>query len=86
MHVWIRPLELLRSRNLTQQVKFRNSQVNYSGPRPSLGRRPAITLRGNPTDSLPSNGSQQVKKVRRRTETGEAPRWQGSTTENTGSI
>jgi hypothetical protein len=26
--------EPLRTRNLTQQVKFRGSQVNYSGPRP----------------------------------------------------
>jgi hypothetical protein len=29
---------------------------------------------------------QPVVKVWRRTETGEAPRWQGATTENTGSI
>src|SRR2546427_12509943 len=29
---------------------------------------------------------QPVAKVWRRTETGEAPRWQGATTENTGSI
>jgi len=30
--------------------------------------------------------TQPVVKVWRRTETGEAPRWQGATTENTGSI
>ncbi|MEQ1913251.1 MAG: DUF222 domain-containing protein, partial [Vicinamibacterales bacterium] len=31
------PLEPLRTRNLTRQVKFRGSQVNYSGPRPLAG-------------------------------------------------
>jgi len=34
------PLEPLRTRNLTQLVKFRGSQANYSGPRPSLCRGP----------------------------------------------
>jgi hypothetical protein len=29
---------------------------------------------------------QPVVKLQRRTETGEAPRWQGATTENTGSM
>ena len=32
-----RNLEPLRTRNLTQQVKFRGSQVTYSGPRPLAG-------------------------------------------------
>ena len=33
-----------------------------------------------------AEAQQPVVKVWRRTETGEAPRWQGATTENTGSI
>ena len=32
--LFARLLEPLRTRNLTQQVKFRGSQVTYSGPRP----------------------------------------------------
>jgi hypothetical protein len=35
----------LRTRNLTRRVKFRGSRVSYSGPRPSLGRRPARNRR-----------------------------------------
>ena len=38
-------LEPLRTRHLTRKGKFRGSQVNYSGPRPLLGRRPARTRR-----------------------------------------
>jgi Domain of unknown function (DUF3427) len=40
----------------------------------------------NRTGHASADGQQPVVKLQRRTETGEAPRWQGATTENTGSI
>src|SRR5438552_13238279 len=66
-----RGLEPLRTRNLTLGVKFRGSQVNYSGPRPRWAGGPLEPLRTrNLTLGVKFRGSQVNY-------SGPRPRWAG---------
>ena len=47
---------------------------------------PSIQPTVGASEKFPAPSQQPVVKVWRRTETGEAPRWQGATTENIGNI